>query len=132
MNDDRSFERLVADNLAGMGGMPMNDEFYDDIDAYASRHRQPRRWLALIKESPMRTNSKLAVGSPTARVAAIMAATLLLAVALAAAGVAGQRLLAADGPIVVDRRKATPGTCTRSSSSPARTQNRSSSTRTSR
>lgn len=48
----------------------------------------------------MRTNSRTTVGSPTMRVAAILAATLLLALALAAAGVAGQRLLAA-GPIVV-------------------------------
>ena len=49
----------------------------------------------------MRTNSRLAVGSPTMRVAAIMVATLLLAVAIAAAGVAGKQILAADGPIVV-------------------------------
>lgn len=44
----------------------------------------------------MRTKDHLAVGSPTVRVAAIMLATLLLAVALAAAGVAGQQLLAAE------------------------------------
>lgn len=49
----------------------------------------------------MRTNSHLAVGSPTARLAALLAATMLLAVALAAVGVAGQQLLAANGPIVV-------------------------------
>lgn len=49
----------------------------------------------------MRTNNHIAVGSPTVRVAAIVAATLLLAVALASVGVAGQRLLAANGPIVV-------------------------------
>lgn len=50
----------------------------------------------------MRTDSKLAVGSPTVRVAAIMVATLLLAMLVAGAGVAGQRLLAADdGTIVV-------------------------------
>lgn len=51
----------------------------------------------------MRTNNHLAVGSPTVRVAAILTATLLLAVALAAAGVAGQRLLAADSAIFVDQ-----------------------------
>lgn len=51
----------------------------------------------------MRSESHLAVGSPTVRVAAVMLATLLLAVALAAAGVAGQRLLAASAPIVVDQ-----------------------------
>ena len=49
----------------------------------------------------MRTDNSLAVGSPTARVAVILATTLLLAVALVTAGVAGQRLLASDGEIVV-------------------------------
>ena len=48
----------------------------------------------------MRTDSRLAVGSPTVRVTAILAATLLLALALAAAG-AGVQRLAAAGPIVV-------------------------------
>lgn len=48
----------------------------------------------------MRSNSRLAVGSPTARVVAIMVATILLAITVAGAGIAGQRLLAA-GPIVV-------------------------------
>lgn len=51
----------------------------------------------------MRTNSRTTVGSPTVRVMAIMAATLLLIVATAAAGAGVQRLLAADGEIVVDR-----------------------------
>jgi parallel beta-helix repeat protein len=50
----------------------------------------------------MRLSSSLAVGSPMARVAAIVVATLLLAATVAGAGVAGSRLLAADGPIVVD------------------------------
>lgn len=49
----------------------------------------------------MRTNSHLAVGSPTFRVAAVLAATFLLAVALAGIGIAGQRLLAADDTVVV-------------------------------
>jgi hypothetical protein len=103
MNEERSFERFVADNVAGNpGGDPMPEAFYDDMHTYASHHRQRPEWLAFIKEPPMRTNSKLAVGSPTMRVAAIMVATLLLAVALAAVGVAGSRLLAADGPIVVN------------------------------
>ena len=51
----------------------------------------------------MRTNSRLAVGSPTMRVAAIMVATLLAALMVVGAGVAGSQLLAAAGPIVVDQ-----------------------------
>ncbi len=45
----------------------------------------------------MRISSTLAVGSPTARVAAILVATLLIVLSVAGAGVAGARLMAADG-----------------------------------
>jgi len=103
MNEDRSFERLFADRMhteRGSAGLP--DAFYDEFRQRARGMRQRPRWLALIKESPMRTSNSLTVGSPTARVAAIMAATLLLALMVAGAGIAGSRLLAADGAIVVD------------------------------
>ena len=103
MSDERSFERFVADNVAGNTGFPLPDDFYDDMHSFATTTRQRPEWLALIKEPPMRTNNHLAVGSPTVRVAAIMIATMLLAVALAAAGIAGQRLLAADSAIIVDQ-----------------------------
>lgn len=51
----------------------------------------------------MRTESRVAVGSPTVRVMAILAATLLLIVAMAAAGAGVQRLLAADSTFIVDQ-----------------------------
>jgi hypothetical protein len=103
MNEERSFERFVANNVAGSSaGIPLPDDFYEDMHAYASHHRQRPEWLARIKEPSMRSNSQLAVGSPTMRVVAIMVATLMLAIALAAAGVAGSRLLAADTTIVVN------------------------------
>ena len=103
MNEERSFERFVADNVAGPSqGTPLPDDFYDDMHSFATTTRQRPEWLALIKEPPMRIQlPTLAVGSPTVRVAAIMAATLLLIVAMAAAGVGGQRLLAADGADIV-------------------------------
>jgi hypothetical protein len=105
VNDDgRSFERFVADNVAGApGGVPMPEDFYDEMYLYASRHRQRPHWLALIKEPPMRISSSVAVGSPMARVVAIMVATLLIAAGVAGAGIAGSRLIAADGTIVVDQ-----------------------------
>ena len=49
----------------------------------------------------MRTDSRLSVGSPTARAMAIMVATLLAAVMIVGAGIAGSRLLAADAIITV-------------------------------
>jgi parallel beta-helix repeat protein len=103
MSDERSFERLLADRMTTeRGSAQLPDSFYDDFRQRASHARQRPRWLALIKEPPMRTSSHLAVGSPTARVAAIVIATLLLALTLAGAGIAGSRLLAADGALVVD------------------------------
>jgi hypothetical protein len=90
MSDERSFERFVADHVAGAAGsLRMPDDFYDDIHAIASRTRQRPEWLALIKEPPMRFGSTLGVGSPIARVTAIAAATLLLALLSAGALVAG-------------------------------------------
>ena len=102
MNDGNDFERLVADRLAddGSGVVPAR-RITAHVGAHLDDTRQRPRWLALIKESPMRYESRLAVGSPAARAAAILAATMLMALTLVAAGVAGQRLLAADAVIVV-------------------------------
>ncbi len=103
MNEHSSFERLVAESVASIGVPAASDEAIERTIVRASRKRQRPRWLALIKEPPMRISSSLAVGSPIARVAAIMVATLLLALMVAAAGAAGSRLLAASGPIIVDQ-----------------------------
>jgi F-box protein 11 len=104
MIDDRTFERQFADRMeAERGSAPLPDSFYDDFRRRASGTRQRPRWLALIKEPPMRIDTRPAVGSPTIRIAAVLAATVLLAIALVAAGVAGSRLLAADAIIVVDQ-----------------------------
>jgi len=90
MSDERSFERFVADHVAGTAGdIRIPDDFYDDIHAFASRTRQRPEWFALIKEPPMRIDSTLGVGSPTARVVALAATTLLLAVLSAGALVVG-------------------------------------------
>jgi len=101
MNEQRSFERLFADRMqAERGSTQLPDAFYDDFRLQARDTRQRPRWLALIKEPPMRISSSLAVGSPMARVVAIMIATLLLALLTVGAGIAGTRLLAADDAIV--------------------------------
>ena len=96
MNERIDFERTVAGHIASEGVAPPSDAFHDELFSRADRHGQRPRWLALMKEPPMRTNSRLAVGSPAVRVAAIIVATLLLTAAIAGAGIAGQRLLAAE------------------------------------
>lgn len=100
--NDRYFERFVADHV-GDGGVTLPGAFYDDMHALASQTRQRPRWLALIKEPPMRVSSRVAVGSPVLQTLTILAASLAIAVSLVGAGIAGQRLLAADDPIIVDQ-----------------------------
>jgi len=101
MNEHVDFERTVAEHIGGESAAPPGDAFYDELFSRAGHTRQRPYWLAVIKEPPMRNASRLTYGSPTVRVAAIVVATLLLALTLAAAGIAGSRLLAADGTIVV-------------------------------
>jgi len=103
MNDDARYERLFAEVLTDLAPSRAPERLKTDIKQTTSRSRPRPRWLAVVKEPPMRLSSALAVGSPTARVAAILAATLLIAAAVAGAGSAGSRLLAADGTIVVDQ-----------------------------
>jgi parallel beta-helix repeat protein len=101
VNEHVEFQRSVAEHIAGLDVVPPSDAFHDELISRAGRSGQRPGWLALLKEPPMRNGSTLAVGSPTARIAAILAATILLLAALAGAGFVGSRLLAADGIIVV-------------------------------
>jgi parallel beta-helix repeat protein len=103
MNEPLDFDRVVAGHIRGEGVNAPSDAFYDELITRARRSGQRPEWLALLKESPMRTDSRLTVGSPTLRVAAILTATLLIAASIAGAGIAGSRLIAADGTLVVDR-----------------------------
>ena len=96
MNERIDFEHVVASHIAGEGVAPPDDAFYDELLSRAERYGQRPRWLALIREAPMRTSSHLTVGSPTARIAAVLITTVLLAASIVGAGLAGQRLLAAE------------------------------------
>ena len=97
MNDTNAFERFVADQFDRARDTDQaTDPLLQDIRLQAARSRQRPRWLALIKEPPMRISSTLAVGSPMVRAAAITVATLLIALSVAGAGFAGAQLLAAD------------------------------------
>jgi hypothetical protein len=102
MNDDARFERIFGDALHDIAPSHAPDRLRTQIKAETDAVRPRSRWLALIKEPPMRSNSRLAVGSPTWRVAAVIVATLLLAIMVVGASFAGAQILAEDGPIVVD------------------------------
>lgn len=101
MTENNAFERFVADHLQDDGsGFAQAERLATRIEDRTSGRRQLPQWLALMTEPPMRNNNQLTVGSPTARVAMIVIATVMLAVALAAVGAGAQRLLAANEIIV--------------------------------
>jgi hypothetical protein len=89
MNDDAAFERLLADRIADSGRVTARPGAADRIIAQARRSRPSPRWLAILKEPPMRHASRVVVGSPTARVAVFAVVTLLVATLGAGALVAG-------------------------------------------
>jgi hypothetical protein len=83
------FERSVADLLAELApSRPPVDLIPETQRAVDDARRWPG-WLANLKEPPMRHASRVVVGSPTTRIAAIAAATLLVAVLGVGALVAG-------------------------------------------
>ena len=101
MNREYDLEHEIASVLAERAPVRPPEHLLNSVISSARRKRQVPRWYALLKEPTMHFDSRLAVGSPTARVAAIMVATLLLALLTLGAGIAGTRLLAADSAIVV-------------------------------
>jgi Tol biopolymer transport system component len=97
MIDDQQLEREVASVFTGMAPSRGPDALLDDVFLTTGRMRPRPRWLALIKESPMRTSSRVSVGSPTFRLISIGIGTIVLLLAgLAAVGV-GARVLSAEG-----------------------------------
>jgi parallel beta-helix repeat protein len=101
MNDDRSLERRISASFDASASSREPAGLLENVLLTSGRSRQRPRWLALIKEPPMRLTSGLAVGSPTARIAVLVIATLLLVVLATSAVVAGSTLLAGSAPIIV-------------------------------
>jgi hypothetical protein len=98
---DTRFERSVADLLVDLAPSRPPVDLIPETERAVDAARRWPRWLATLKEPPMRLTSGIAVGSPTARAAALVVATLLLVILATGAVVAGSGLLAADGTIVV-------------------------------
>ncbi len=98
MNDLR-LERLLDDVLAGIATEHVPDQLDREIVLATGRVRQRPRWLALLKESPMRLDARVAVGSPTFRLASILALTLALVVATAGAVAVAASLLPSTPPV---------------------------------
>jgi dipeptidyl aminopeptidase/acylaminoacyl peptidase len=93
MNTDTDLQRQVTKVFADAAPMGYPDELLARVLTTTSRVRPRPTWLANIKEPPMRYPARVAVGSPTLRLASILALTLALILAAAGAVVAGASLL---------------------------------------
>jgi hypothetical protein len=77
MND--SLEREVTTAFHEVAPSREPDHLFDSIVSATSSVRPRPRWLAIMKEPPMRRASRVVVGSPTVRSAVLLAAALLVA-----------------------------------------------------
>ncbi len=93
MNDERDLERRVTAFFDGTAPSSGPDDLLEDVFAVTGMMHPRPRWWARLTEKPMRYDSALVSGSPTARTAMLLAATMLLVLALAGAAVAGAQFL---------------------------------------
>jgi outer membrane protein assembly factor BamB len=99
MNQPTSLDRMVAQWMADTAPQGSADQLVDQIISATARQRPRSRWLALLQEPPMQTQSRVLVGSPNGRL--VIVATLLLIAALAAVGI-GAFLLQQPKPSATD------------------------------
>lgn len=88
MNDRPTLERKLAAFMADPAVGPAPDRLVDDVIFATGRLRPEPRWLALLKEPPMRTNTHVVAGISARRpiLAAAALAILLLATVAAIVG----------------------------------------------
>jgi hypothetical protein len=99
MNQPMSLDRMVAQWMADAAPQGSADQLVDQIITATARQRPRPRWLALLQEPPMSTQTRVLVGSPNGRL--LIVATLLLIAALAAVGI-GAFLLQQPKPTTSD------------------------------
>ena len=103
MNDDTRQGRDVASFFAATAPSRSPDTLLDDVFLTTGQMRPRPRWLAILKEPPMRISTRVAVGSPTYRLAAVVVLTLLLAVAATAGVIGAASLLQSPTPVTTSR-----------------------------
>lgn len=89
MNHEPHIDPLLARLLPKAPTSRAPDRLRADIASATSRRRQRPSWLTSLKEPPMRYRSQVVVGSPTLRLAAVLAVTMALMLAIAGAVIAG-------------------------------------------
>jgi hypothetical protein len=101
MNDERDFEQRVVSVFDGTAPSRGPDDLLEEVFSVTGSTRPRPRWLVRLTEKPMRYDSVLVSGSPTARTAMLLAATMLLVLALAGVAIAGAQLLGRGETYVV-------------------------------
>ncbi|MBA3236117.1 MAG: hypothetical protein H0T59_09020 [Chloroflexi bacterium] len=96
MNSERRLQSDITEVLLAEVAGSVPDRLLNDILTSTSRTRPLPRWLALLKEPPMRIHHRVAVGSPTARLVWVLA--LVLGLVLATAGVVAVGASRLPGP----------------------------------
>lgn len=98
--NDLDLEPILERLLAETPPLPATEQLRADLASVLSRERQRPPWLTSLKEPPMRYRSHVVVGSPTLRLAAILASVLALCVAVTGTVIAGSSLIPSPNPVV--------------------------------
>ena len=85
MNENLSLERLISAVMADEAAGSVPDRMLDDVLSSTARLRPAPRWLALLKEPPMRVDSRSGVGIPARSPIIAMGVVLMIVVAAAVA-----------------------------------------------
>lgn len=89
MSHEPRLDPILDRLLAEAPTLRAPDQLRIDITSATRRTRQRPPWLISLKEPPMRHRSQLVAGSPALRVAAVLAATVALTLAIGGAVIAG-------------------------------------------
>lgn len=98
MTSDASLERLLVAVMADEASLGDGDPAIDRILTVTREQRPRPRWLALVKEPPMRTTAAVQAGSPGMRRAFVLVAIVAILVVGIVAISAGSSLLRRPGP----------------------------------
>ena len=108
MTSQQSLERLVAGWMADQPPVASDGALIDRVVETTSRQRPRPRWLALLLEAPMRTHARVIVGSPTRRMALVVALLILGLLAAVGVGIVAAPARAAIGGLAGLPRRTRP------------------------
>jgi parallel beta-helix repeat protein len=112
MNTDPRVQHRIRAALSSAASTGVPDGLLDSVLTTVGHTRMRPRWLALIKEPPMRIHSRVAAGSPALRLVAVLILTMLLVVLATGTVVTGASLLGPPAIVVAQDGSGTVTTIT--------------------